>query len=299
MNERLDWNDYEIVLRIAEAGSLSGAAHRMGLSHPTVFRKINRVEEKLGVRLFDRFRTGYRLSTAGEEVAAAAREIEERINETERRVAGRDLRPSGTVRLATTDSLLVGLLAPEIASLRELEPEIMLDLAVSNRISDLSAREADIAIRPASTPDEHLVGRRLGRIEQAVYACCSFDRSKIEGKPWASLPWIGPSRSMAYGQLHAWMRDNGCDDACVCRMDSVLGMRAAVRNGIGLTVLPCYLAETDGDLQRIGGAIEPLTVDLWLLTHPDLRHTARVRAVLDYFGSRQNALAQTLGIAGR
>lgn len=291
MNNRLDWNDYQTVLRIAEAGSLSGAAHRSGSSHPTMFRRINAVEEKLGVRLFERFRTGYRLTAAGEEVAATAREIEELTNETERRVGGRDLRPSGVVRLATTDTLLNGLLAAELVLLRQAEPEIVLEVSVSNEISDLSFREADIAIRPAAAPPEHLIGRRLGRIRQAVYALQDWDAGEADGQDWSALPWIGPSASTPYPQLHAWMRDTGYDRSCVSRVNSVLGMHAAVRSGVGVAVLPCYLAEPDPALRRLGGPIEDLAVDLWLLTHPDLRQTARVRAVLDYFGSRQSAMA--------
>ncbi|MFU1478600.1 LysR family transcriptional regulator [Roseovarius sp. C7] len=238
MNSKLDWNDYQTVLLIAEAGTLSGAAQRSGSSHPTMFRRINGVEEKLGVRLFERFRTGYRLTSAGEEVAATAREIEELTNATERRVAGRDLRPSGLVRLATTDSLLSGLLAPEIVRLRQVEPEIVLDVTVSNEISDLSFREADIAIRPASAPQEHLVGRRLGRIRQAVYAARSIDLSEDDHDNWAGLPWIGPSASMSYPQLHAWMRASGAEIHCVAKTDSVLSMLAAVRAGIGVAILP-------------------------------------------------------------
>lgn len=294
MNNKLDWNDYQTVLRIAEAGTLSGAAHMIGSSHPTMFRRINALEERLGVRLFERFRTGYRLTPSGEEVAATARKIEELTNMTERRVGGRDLRPSGVVRLATTDTLLYGLLTPVIARLRHSEPGIVLEVAVSNKISDLSFREADIAIRPATAPEEHLLGRRLGSIHQAVYASRSLCLGEVGQEDWANLPWIGPSASMSYPQLHAWMRNLGYEDSWVCKMDSVLSMHAAVRSGIGVALLPCYLAEPDSELRRLGMVVKELAVDLWMLTHPDLRHTARVRAVLDFVSSTQGTLLQTL-----
>ncbi|QHQ37131.1 LysR family transcriptional regulator [Algicella marina] len=284
MNDKLDWNDYETVLRVADAGSLTRAAQLAGSSHPTMFRRINAVEQKLGVRLFDRFRTGYRPTAAGEEIVSVARQIAELTNATERRLSGQDLRPSGVVRVATTDTLLYGLLAGEIGRFRQLQPEITLDIAVSNEISDLSLREADIAIRPASSPDDHLVGRRLGPIRQAVYAHRTLDVADRPPPRWKALPWIAPSASMAYGQLHAWLRKMECDEACVCRLDSVLAMYAAVKSGIGVAVLPCYLADTDTELKRIGHPVDELAVDLWLLSHPDLRSTARVRAVLDHFG---------------
>lgn len=280
MNNKLNWGDYETVLQIADAGSLSKAARLAGTSHPTLFRKINGVEQKLGVRLFERFRTGYKPTAAGEEIVAVARQISSLTNEAERHLSGRDLRPSGVVRIATTDTLLFALLTPMINAFRQVEPEITLEVLVSNDISDLSLREADIALRPALKPEQHLVGRKLGVIHQAIYA---RDDQLEDRHPSADRHWIGPSRSMAYHQLHKWMEENHYSELCVCRMNTVLGMYAAVRAGIGRAVLPTYLGEADPDLARQGGHVDDVAVDLWLLTHPDLRQTARVRAVLDHF----------------
>lgn len=283
MNNVLDWDDYKTALLIADAGSLSKAARSAGSSHPTMFRRINAVEEKLGVRLFERFRTGYQPTAAGEEVVAVARQIAELTNETERRLSGRDFRPSGVVRVATTDTLLFALLAPLIARFRQTEPEITIEVIVSNEISDLSLREADIAIRPASSPEEHLYGRKIGLIRQGIYAPKGFNPGGSSQKQLHALPWVGPSQSMAYHRLHSWMEANRYNDACVCRMNTVLGMYAAVRSGTGVAVLPTYLAEVDEGLDRLGALVDEVAVDLWLLTHSDLRRTARVRAVLDYF----------------
>lgn len=285
MNDVLDWNDYKIVLQVAEAGSLSKAAKLAGSSHPTMFRRINAVEEKLGVRLFERFRTGYHPTAAGEEVVAVANQIAELTADAERRVAGRDLRPAGTVRIATTDTLLFALLAPVVAEFRKVEPEITLEIIASNEISDLSLRESDIALRPAAAQEQHLVGRKLGTIAQAIYAPLNFGQPSLAQQQIGALPWVGPSRNMPYPELQTWMKKNHYDEACVCRMNTVLGMHAAVRSGIGLAVLPIYLAETDSELLRVGEPIDDVAVDLWLLTHPDLRRTARIRAVLDYLGA--------------
>lgn len=181
--------------------------------------------------------------------------------------------------------MLFGLLGPDIARLRLLEPGVTLDVVVSNEVSDLSLREADVAIRPSASPDDHLVGHRLGVIRQSVYAHRSLGLENGPPSHLNTLPWIGPSSSMAYRQFQAWFRRTGCDDACICRVNSVLGMHAAVRATIGVAVLPCYLADPDPDLMRIGDMIDDISVDLWLLAHPDLRSTARVRAVLDHFGN--------------
>ncbi len=285
MNNALDWDDYRIVLMIADAGSLSKAARKSGLSHPTMFRRINTVEEKLGVRLFERFRHGYQPTAAGEEIVTAARHIAELTNATERQLSGRDLRPSGIVRIATTDTLLFALLGTEIAGLQKLEPGITPEILVSNEVSDLSLREADIAIRPTSRPDEHLVGRKLGVIRQGIYAHKKEGLSDKFRQDPRSLPWLGPSPAMPYGQLHAWMKSTGYDKSCVCRMDSMLGLYSGVRSGIGVALLPTYLADQNKDLILIGEPVKELAVDLWMLTHADLSSTARVRAVLDHFGA--------------
>lgn len=292
MNNMLDWNDYRVVLQIAEAGSLSKASQMAGSSHPTMFRKINAVEEKLGVRLFERFRTGYRPTAAGEEIVAVARQMADLTTETERRVAGRDLRPSGIVRVATTDTLLLGLLAPAIAQLRQKEPEITFEIIVSNEVSDLSLREADIALRPTSSPEQHLVGRKLGVIRQAVYAPQNLCRGGSIQQQLDAYPWVGPDPTMIYPQLHSWMEKHGYDEACVCRLNTTLGMHAAVRAGVGIAALPFYLAEADPELVRLADAIDDVSIDLWLLTHRDLRRTARVRAVLDHFASSDVLLSR-------
>ena len=286
MNNALDWSDYQVVLQIAEAGSLTGAAEAAGVSHPTMFRRINAIEAKLGSRLFERFRSGYCPTAAGEALVETAREIAALTTGAERRMAGRDLRPEGVVRIATTDTLMSALLAPELARLREAEPGILPEVLISNAVTDLTRREADIALRPARAPEPHLVGRRLGVIRQAVYGTAALAGADTP-------PWIGPGAAMRYEQLHGWMKSEGHDDACVARTDSVLGLHAAARQGIGLAVLPCYLAEPDGALRRIGAPVDEMATDLWLLTHPDLRQTARVRAVLDHIAG-STALREAL-----
>jgi len=283
VNTSLSWDDYRVVQAIAEAGSLAGGGRHAGVSHPTMLRRLNAIEATLGVRVFERFRTGYVPTPAGEELLAAARAMSELTEETERKLVGQDLRPAGLVRLTTTDTLLVGLLARPIARFRKEHPEITLHVSVSNNVFDLSRREADIAIRPAASPEPHLVGRRLGVIRLAAYLRRSRGGSDPEPRAADALAWIGPAPAMRYEELHAWMSRNVPEAACGLRLDTLLGIYAAARAGTGAAVLPAYLAGTDGDLHRAGEYIDDLDVDLWLLVHPDLRRTARILATLDFF----------------
>jgi len=277
----IPWDDLRTVLAIAQAGSLSGAARALNVSHATVFRRLGAIEERLGVRLFERNRAGYTPTPAGEDVAEAARRIESEVAGVERRVAGRDLLPSGTLRVTTTDTLLDGLLSPIFAAFCHLYPEINLEVAVSNTLFSLSKREADVAIRPTSSPPENLVGRRVARIQQAVYKAAQESTDGVHELDLDSLDWVGPDERMAYLQLDHWMCSQGHDARCRYRVDTLNGMRAAVRDGIGVAALPCYLGDPDERLARLSEPVEDLSVDLWLLTHSDLRNVARIRAFMD------------------
>ncbi len=274
MNEHLAWDDLRLVLAIGQAGSLSGAARMLGISHATVFRRIGRIEARLGVRLFERARTGYTATAAGEEMLSLAAGIDTDVADLERRLAGRDLRPSGTVRVTTTDTL-VDLLMPMLAAFRGAFPAVLVELVVSNELFDLRRRDADVAIRPTATPPESLVGRRLGPIAMAVYAA----EGVVETR---EAVWIGPDDTLSHLSLARWLATTGKEDRVVFRANSLVAMQAAAGAGVGCAVLPCFMGDAATGLVRCGAPIESLASELWLLTHPDLRQVTRIRAVLDF-----------------
>lgn len=294
MNEQeIAWDDLRTVLAIARGGSLSAAARSLDVSHATVFRRLGAIERRLGARLFERGRTGYAPTPAGEELAATAGRVEAEVLAARRRIAGRDLQPAGTVRLTTTDTLLTGLLSPILAEFRKACPDIALEIVVPSRLVDLSRRDADVAVRPTRSPPEHLVGRRIGRIAQAVYA----SRAAVGDAPGpdaADGQWVGPDETMGYRMLLDWMSEQGLDGRCRYRVDTVVGLHAAIRDGIGVGVMPCYLGDADPRLVRVGEPIGELALDLWLLTHPDLRRTARIRALMDHLATAVHARAAAL-----
>ncbi|RAR63013.1 LysR family transcriptional regulator [Onishia taeanensis] len=280
--QNVRWDDLRVVLAIHAAGSLSGAARRLGLSHATVFRRLDGIERRLGVSLFVRGRRGYTPTPAGEDMAATGARVEREVLGAERRVAGRDLRLSGTLRVTTTDTLLAGLLAPLLADFRRMHPDIVLEVAVSNQLYNLTRRDADVAVRPSSTPPEMLVGRRIGEIAQAVYGSRECQANNAAEQDWHGLDWVGPDAQLGYSALEAWMEHQAVAATCRYRLDSMLGMFSAVREGAGVAVLPCYLADADSRLVRLSEPLAELSTDLWLLTHPDLRRVARIRAFLDF-----------------
>jgi DNA-binding transcriptional LysR family regulator len=289
----LEWDDLRYVLAVASAGSLAGAARSLGVNHTTVLRRIDTFEKRLGLRLFERLPTGYVLTPGGEELIAAARHIDDTVTALERKLAGQDLRLSGTVRVTTTDTLMGSILPEILAEFRAGHPGIQVEIAVSNLMFNLTKRDADVAIRPANDPPETLVGRRVGKIAFAIYGSTQY-LAKQKAKTLADHQWVGPDDSLAGTSVAQWMRSALPASEIALRTDSFLALRQAVQAGLGLAALPCYLGDTAPDLVCVHRPIPEMETTLWILTHEDLRHTARVRAFTEFaaqaFGRRRPLL---------
>ena len=280
MQDRVGWDDMRLVLAIGESGTLSGAARELGIDHSTAFRRLGALEAKLGVRLFDRARDGYAPTPAGEAMVATAGRMDAEISILERTLAGQDLRPNGTVRVTTTDTL-IGVLTPCFAAFRRSFPEIVLEVVVTNAFLTLTKRDADVAIRPAAAAPEALVGRRVATIATAMYGVGSAGTAVDVDDPGVHA-WVGPDDSLAHIGFAKWLRANVPSDRIVYRSNTLLGLLAAVRAGLGLAALPCFLADPEPGLRRLGPVMPEMATGLWLLTHADLRKVARVRAFLDF-----------------
>lgn len=276
----LEWNDLRIILAIARAGGANPAGPTLGLHPSTVFRRLHSLEERLGVRLFERLPEGYAPTAAGEEVCAVAERVEAQVGELDRRIAGQDLRASGTVRVTTTDTL-VGLLTPHFATFRAAHPDIDLHLVVANRFFDLSRHDADVAIRPVPDPPETLVGRRLATVATAVYAAPHYLHAHPDARDLAAHDWIAPDESLERLASVRWLRSAFPGARVRYRTNTLLAAAEAARAGLGLAALPCFLADREPGLQRVHPPMPELDSALWLLTHADLRGVVRVRAFLD------------------
>lgn len=273
-----NWDDLRLFLAVAREGSLSGAARVLGITHSTVFRRIGAFEERLGVRLFERLPNGYALTQAGEEMRDSTARIEEEIAALALKVAGQDQRPSGEIRITTTDLLAVGLLPRHLAAFRTEWPGIEIKVVVADTVLDLTRREADIALRIGNPADETLVGRRVGKLGFAVYAATGPIYQ--EAADIQAADWIG--YGSAHGPLSRRMARWWPEMRQVYRTNSINAAHAAARAGIGLAVLPYAIGDRDPELVREAPLPEEFFLDLWLLTHQDLRNTARVRAFLDF-----------------
>ncbi|HZP99845.1 MAG TPA: LysR family transcriptional regulator [Reyranella sp.] len=279
----MNWDDLRLVLAVVREGTLSGAARHLRVTHSTVFRRLGAIEDGLGVRLFERFRDGYSATPAGEAAAALASRFADEFVALERRLSGQDLRPSGMVRIATTDTVSA-MLMRHVPALRAAHPEISLEVTVSNVMANLTRREADVAIRPAPEPPETLVGRRIATIAHAVYGSPAY--LSRHGRDPSKLRWIGLDDTLATTVIGRWMRDNVGDGQIGLRVDALPALKDAVCAGVGVALLPCYLGDTEAQLRRVPSrAGSDVRSALWLLTHSDLRRTARIRAVMDFLAA--------------
>lgn len=286
MQTKGDLNDLLYVASVARAGSLSGAARDMGVNHATVFRRIAQVEARLGVRLFERNAGRYVATAAGEELATAGATLQATAERSLLKVAGRDLRPSGMVRITSTDSLAHTLLPPAMALCRQRFPDIVLHLDIDNAMLNLARRDADIAVRPAMKPPEYLLGKRIAPLAMAVYGSADY-LQRTPDTHLADHQWVALGEAQErHGSLQ-WLQRILPLERVGCRIDGFAGVMRACVDGLGLAVLPCFLGDSQGKLRRVQPPDPELTSELWLLTHPDLRNTARIKAA---FQTLQQAL---------
>lgn len=281
----IPWDDFRLVRAIAETGSLAGAAEQLAVNHSTVFRRLGTLEQQLGARLFERARAGYVPTPMGEEMVRLAEHMADEVLAVERRITGQDLRPSGELRVTTNDTLLVHMLTPIFASFRAAYPEIRLDVVISNQSLSLSKRDADVAIRASDRPGDTLVGRRMASIAWGIYGSAAQDISvPLDPADLRRHDWIGFSDNLGAIKPAKWLRERVGEEKIIYRVNTVLGLAEAAAAGIGLALLPCFIAAVTPGLVQLMGRQSELESGLWLLTHPDIKATARVRTFMEHAG---------------
>lgn len=285
-----DWNELRLVLAVARAGSLTSAAGLLGIDHSTVFRRLNAFEQRLAVRLFERLPGGvYQLTSAGERMAATAERMEDEALTLARDIAGADGRLSGRLRVTSSETLAYSRLTRHLAEFRTAHPGIVVELAIENRVLSLSRREADVALRPIRPKEGDLWGRKLAGVAWTFFAAPAY--LNAHGGPFGGADGLGTHdlvgwEETAGGIMAAdWLDRNVSPESFIYRTNSLVNQSVAARAGIGLALLPCYLGDGEPGLVRaLAEPIEELAGELWIVTHQDLKGTARVRAFFDVVG---------------
>ncbi|MFG1479957.1 LysR family transcriptional regulator [Xanthobacter sp. V4C-4] len=285
-----DWSDLRFFLAVARAGRLTAAAARLGVEHSTVSRRIGALEATLGAKLFDRRPHGYGLTAAGERLLAAAEGMESLALAAQGSIAGADLGVAGTVRIGAPDGFGTFFLAPRIAALAQMHPDLDIQLLAMPRLFSLSKREADLAVSLSRPKEGRLYARKLTDYRLRLYAARGYlaRRGPIESR--AAL-----SRHAVVGYVDDLIYTPELDYAPLVAKDlrvqvkssSLVAQLTATRGGAGVCVLPCFLGELfagagDDDLVQVLADEVSITRTFWLISHTDMRDLARIRVAADF-----------------
>jgi len=284
-----DWNELRLVLAIQRGGSLNAASEALGIDHSTAYRRLKALETQLGARLFERLPGGvYQPTEAGARIAAGAERMEDEFLALGRDVVGGDHRLSGRLRVTSSETLAYSQLTTHLAAFRFAHPGIVVELSIENRVLSLSRREADIALRPVRPKEGELWGKKLAGVAWAWYAAPSYVadagglRRNWKPDDHALIGWDETASGIRAAQ---WLALNASPSSFVYRTNSLVNQLTAARAGIGLALLPCYLGDGDIGVTRVAAnPVAELEGELWIVTHADLRKTARVRAFFDVVG---------------
>jgi len=275
----MEWDDLRYVLAVQKSGSVAGAARALAVSQATVFRRIEKIEKSLGVRLFDRRQTGYVATPAGQEIVDEAGELEDRINALELRVWRNDEQARGTVRVTTTDTVATMLLPDILARLRAAHPKLTVEVIISHQALNILKRDADIAIRHlVRRPPETLIGHKLATVKCAVY--CS-DKVRQRGAPidLAAQAWVAPLDSPSDDVVCKWLHEQGHQERIALRCNSYVVEAMAVRAGVGVGLLSCFVADRVGGLRKLTPPVAEVGPEYWALMQREMRTVARVSIV--------------------
>ena len=294
----LDWDDVRYFLSVAREGSVRAAAERLKVNHSTVLRRVAQLEERLGAQVFDKRPSGYRLTSAGEEVLEFAGQMEASANGLETRIFGRDRSVSGLLRVTLAPTLATHLLMPDLAEFARLHPDVEIEILSLDELVNLTNREADVAIRVVY--DRNTLPPNLhGLPGPALFGGVYLSRDLLDawrGGTAERVRWIVKNNI----GIPDWARSGEVSAADVpFRTTSADAQIAAVRQGLGMTILPCFVGDADLSLARVPGAALHRHGTLWLLTQGDARKTKRVRLFTEFVFRRLAAQVELLaGLRG-
>ena len=274
MDHEVNWDDLRFFLALAREGSVSGAGRALGVKHTTVARRIRTLEERLGTRLFDRLNDGYAMTQVAENMFEHALAMEALAQAVDRDAFGHDAELSGPLKLTVAHDIADRLIVPKLRAFTEAYPHIDLQLLTTSGLVDFAAREADIAVRLTAKPPEDLVGREVVRLQHGVYGTTRTLRRRANE--------VDVILYRSDSERPAWVTENFPNARTVLRVDDVSSMAAATRNHLGLSRMPCFMGDIGVGLRRLDVPLTPSDWGVWILSHVDLRATARVRVCREF-----------------
>ncbi|WP_395606960.1 LysR family transcriptional regulator [Pseudomonas sp. B22129] len=280
----MNWDDARVFLAVCRETTSRGAARVLGVDQATVGRRINALEKSLNATLFLRTSEGYVLTAVGEAALLSVEKMEHSALDLERQIQGLDDRLTGTVRVSTTDSMAIDFLIPAIASLHDQHPDVRVQLDASTQLISLAKREADIAVRNSRPDNPDLIARRIARWPVGLFASQGYiDRHGVPepGSLFAGHDLVVYQPHLQHQKDMTLVCEPLGHGRIVAALSSSLLVRRSIAAGLGIGEIPVHSGERDGLVRLWPERTRPLPYDVWLVTHADLRHTARVRVVID------------------
>lgn len=281
------WDDLRVFLAVTQAGSFTEAARRLGTVQTTVARRVERLERRLGSRLFLRYRSGVKITSSGLTLAEHVLRIQEATNQIERKLLGEDRSMSGTVRLTITDGLAAYWLVPQLDNFYRAYPSLRLDIATTGSFIDLSSGKADIAIRYERPVDSQLVCKKLGQVPFALYASADYVKRRALPRTIEDI-WqhriienTNLQLNPAFADWYSLLRQH----SSILSANSSATVLSAVRSSLGLALMPRQFKRAAPDLVQLDVPIQPIS-DVWLLCHRDMARIARIRVTLDFIAKQ-------------
>lgn len=277
----MDWEEIKTFREVMAAGTVRSAAKSLNVHHSTVSRRIDQLEQSLGVALFERRPEGYLPTQAGEELAQAAGRFSDDLVGVERHIAGRDNELSGKIKITMAEPFAVHMFAPQLPEFCEQYPGLELEIITSYDLLDVARREADIAIRMDNNPPDTLVGKRLFSYATSVYAHPDYiAEHDFENAP-EKARWLGwEDRD---GRYPDWTQNTEFNSVPVWGSFSSIALQLEMaQQKMGLIAVPCLAGDGYADLVRATNQPPIPSRDIWILTHQDLRKTARIRAFMEF-----------------
>lgn len=280
--EQFDWSLIQSFLAALKHGSLLGAARHMKASQPTIGRHIAQLEQQLGVVLFERTGRGLAPTDMAWRLSVAAHAMDAGAQQLARQLSGSDTALSGTVRLSASQPVACYLLPPLLVQMRQSLPDIQIELLVSNQVSNLLRREADIALRMVAPEQSSLIVKRIGQVGLTVCAHQDYLRRRGTPRQIEELAHHDLIDGDLSRQLLKGLQARGVslsEARCVLRTDDLIAHWQAIRAGLGIGVVANYLVRSEPQVSALLPMIKIAPIPMWLAVHREIRGNARIRAV--------------------
>lgn len=285
-----DWKDVHAFAVLARAGSLSAASRELGVDHATIGRRVTSLEQSLGVQLVERLPRRIGLTQHGQDIASLATKMEDMIQAIERRARGHSAAMAMPVRITASPAVAARLIAPQMASFHRTHPSIIPILSGVSHHAALDRGEADIAVRLNRPSDPNVIVKLIGVMRFALYAT-----PENAAKPPSDWTFVGYDAALDHITQQTWLRSLLAGRPIVFQANDLFGQLEAARAGLGAVVLPRFMGDAEHSLVPLPAGVPPPTREIWLVTYPDLRRSAAIRAVMDFLS---DAVGRACAIEG-